>query len=113
MSKAVARKSGTDSVASPDGTVSGECLPGVPICDAASTQATAAGASTVRVNGIGVVRIGDKMKSHPHGCACPNHAPALSSSSSTVRVNGKGLGRVGDAYSGHIISSGSSNVRAG
>jgi hypothetical protein len=38
---------------------------------------------------------------------------ALTSFSSSVFVNGKGVGRIGDEYSGHTISSGSSNVFAG
>jgi uncharacterized Zn-binding protein involved in type VI secretion len=114
MAQAVARKNNTDTVFSPDGTVSGECSPGVPQCDAPSIQSTLEGSSNVFINGIGAVRIGDAMKTHTHGCGCVNHSPTLSTSSSTVFVNGKGLGRLGDAYDGnHRISSGSSNVLAG
>ena len=69
----------------------------------------------VRVNGIGVVRIGDAVTVHTMSDCVPE-SPALSSGSSTVRVNGKGVGRLGDNYAGdgsNIIQSGSSNVRAG
>ena len=100
----VARKSGTDTVASPDGTGAG--------CASPTTQATDAGSNDVIVNGIGAVRQGDVMKTHP-GPGCGPHSPALSSFSSTVIVNGKGVGRLGDAYNGHVISSASLDVIAG
>jgi uncharacterized Zn-binding protein involved in type VI secretion len=107
MGQAVARKSEIDTVASPDGT--GIC------CVDASIQATEVGSTNVFVNGIGVVRLGDVMKTHQYpGPCCNDHAPPLTTSSSTVFVNGKGIGRKGDAYGGdHIISSGSPNVYAG
>ncbi len=102
---AVARKGGKDSVASPDGSGPG--------CGSPSTQATDEGSSNVFVNGIGVVRQGDRMRSHPEP-GCLPHAPALSIQSTTVFVNGRGIGRKDDAYGGsHIISSGSNNVFAG
>jgi uncharacterized Zn-binding protein involved in type VI secretion len=100
----IARKSGTDSVASPDGTGDG--------CASPTTQATDAGSNDVIVNGIGAVRQGDSMKTHP-GPGCGPHAPTLSSFSSTVIVNGKGVGRLNDAYNGHTITSASSDVVAG
>lgn len=101
---AVARGNGTDSVATPHGTGKN--------CNSPTTQATAACSGNVFVNGIGVVREGDAMKSHP-APGCVPHAPGLSSFSSTVKVNGKGVGRKGDEYTGHTISSGSGNVIAG
>lgn len=110
---AVARMSGTDIVASPDGNPSPPCPGPIPRCDSPSIQATQAGSGDVRVNGIGVVRAGDAMKPHKHGCGCPMHAPTLSSFSGTVRVNSKGVGRLFDNYSAHVIASGSGNVFAG
>jgi uncharacterized Zn-binding protein involved in type VI secretion len=112
---AVARKSGFDSVQSPDGNPAPPCGPPTdpPSCLAPSVQATDAGSSTVTINGIGVVRRGDAMLSHPFGCFCSAHAPALSTASAHVTVEGRGLARVGDAYDGHIISSGSANFSDG
>jgi uncharacterized Zn-binding protein involved in type VI secretion len=49
----------------------------------------------------------------PAGIACVPHQVPLTKFSSTVFVNGKGVGRKGDEYSGHTITSGSSNVFAG
>lgn len=102
-----ARKDSTDTVASPDG--SGAC------CGSPSTQSTDEGSSNVYVNGIGVVREGDKMITHDFdGPCCNPHAPVLSTYSSSVYVNGKRVGRKGDKYGGdHEISSGSSNVYFG
>lgn len=103
---AIARKSSTDTVASPDG--SGHC------CKDPSTQSTDQGSDNVFVNGIGVVREGDAMITHLYNGPCCNpHAPVLSTFSGTVWCNGRRVGRVGDAYDGHIISSGSPNVFAG
>lgn len=114
MGMPVARKDQVDSVACIDGTLNGECEPGVPRCDGPSTQATNDGATNVRVNGIGVVRLGDAMKPHTYGCFCPIHAPALSTCSASVRVNGLGIARIGDEYSsGHVISTGAGDVSAG
>lgn len=100
----IARKSGTDTVASPDGTGFN--------CASPTTQATAAGSDDVIVNGIGAVRQSDAMKTHP-APGCGPHAPTLSSFSSTVIVNGKGVGRLGDSYNGHSITSASTDVIAG
>jgi uncharacterized Zn-binding protein involved in type VI secretion len=100
----IARKSGTDSVASPDGSGSK--------CKSPSTSATNVGSSNVFVEGVGVVREGDTMASHP-GPGCSPHAPALSTFSGTVFANNKKIGRKGDAYDGHTITSGSSKVFAG
>lgn len=107
MGQPIARKSSTDTVASPDG--SGIC------CVDPTTQSTDVGSSDVRANGIGVVRQDDAMIAHTFpGPCCAIHAPALSTFSSTVRINGKWAGRQGDFYGGdHKISSGSSNVRCG
>ena len=98
---AVARKDGTDSIATNHG------------CDA--TTVTDQGSSDVFVNSIGAVRSGDLCAVHtiPSGPACVPHTVSLSSHSSTVFVNGKGVGRLGDAYNGHTLTSGSSNVFAG
>ena len=98
---AIARKSGTDTIATNHG------------CD--GTTVTDQGSSTVNVNGIGAVRDGDLCQTHliPSGIICVSHVVALTSFSSSVFVNGKGVGRVGDEFSGHTISSGSSNVFAG
>jgi uncharacterized Zn-binding protein involved in type VI secretion len=99
-----ARKSGTDTVASPDGTGFN--------CASPTTQATAAGSDDVIVNGIGAVRQGDAMTTHP-APGCGPHAPTLTTHSSTVIVNGKGIGRLGDAYNGHTITSASADVICG
>jgi uncharacterized Zn-binding protein involved in type VI secretion len=97
----VARKNGTDTIATNHG------------CD--GTTVTKDGSGDVFVNGIGAVRAGDLTEVHtvPAGIACVPHQVPLTSFSSTVFVNGKGLGRLGDQYSGHTITSGSSNVFAG
>jgi uncharacterized Zn-binding protein involved in type VI secretion len=100
----VARKGGTDSVASPDG--SGDK------CKSPSTSATDVGSDNVFVESVGVVREGDTMASH-NGPECTPHAPALSTFSGTVYANGKKIGRKGDSYSDHTITSGSSKVIAG
>ena len=102
---AVARGNGTEPVATAHGAGRG--------CNSPTTQATDACSGDVFVNGIGVVREGDPMKSHP-APGCSPHAPGLGSFSGTVKVNGKGMGRQGDIYpGGHTISSGSGNVNAG
>lgn len=98
---AVARKSGTDSVATNHG------------CD--GTTATLDGSTDVFVNNIGVVRQGDLNTEHRfggRGCSSKHQVP-LSTASATVFVNGKPIGRLGDAYGGETITSGSPNVFAG
>jgi len=86
-----------------------------------TTQASDAGSGNVFVNGIGVVRQGDAMVSHPDGNPCVSspvdHAPTLSTFSGNVFVNGKAIGRIGDKYDSdghydHTITSGSGNVSA-
>lgn len=103
----VARKDQTDTVQSPDG--SGAC------CADPSVQYTDEGSDNVFVNGIGVVREGDKMIIHDFdGPCCNPHQPVLDSYSSSVFINGKRVGRKGDTYGGdHVISSGSSSVFIG
>ena len=90
--------------------------------DTDTTQSSDEGSGNVYANNIGVVRRGDKMKSHPHGDPCVpsavNHAPPLDTYSPNVYANNKQIGRIGDHYDGdgtsqtHAISSGSSNVFA-
>jgi hypothetical protein len=64
--------------------------------------------------GIGVVREGDAMISHPAPvCGCSPHAPTLSVFSAFVYANNLRIGRVGDAYDGHIISTGAPTVTDG
>jgi len=118
---AVARMSGTDTVACTDGAKGASCAKNKWHWDSGTTQATDAGSANVFINGIGAVREGDIMKTHPDGVPCVgspvNHAPALSTFSSNVFVNGKALGRLGDKYDAdghmdHTISSGSPNVFA-
>ena len=102
---AVARGKGTDTVDTDHGTGRN--------CRSATVQTTDGCSPDVFVNGIGVVREGDPVITHP-AAGCSDHAPGLGSFSATVKVNGKGLGRVGDNYpGGHIISSGSEDVNAG
>lgn len=102
-----ARKDQHDDVQAPDGT--GEC------CADPSIQKTDEGSDNVFVNGIGIVREGDKMIVHNYpGPCCDPHAPVLTTFSSTVFINGKGAGRKGDMYGGdHEIITGSSNVFIG
>jgi uncharacterized Zn-binding protein involved in type VI secretion len=97
---AVARKNGTDSIATNHG------------CSA--TTATDTGSSDVFSNNIGVVRRGDLTAVHtvPVGDSCPPHQVPLTSFSPTVFANNKNIGRVGDQYSGHTITSGSPTVFA-
>jgi uncharacterized Zn-binding protein involved in type VI secretion len=102
---AAARKGGTDSVSVPHG--SGDN------CASPSSSSTAAGSGNVFVNGVGAVRKGDAVASHPN-VGCSPHAPGLSAGSGTVKVNGKDFGRLGDSYGcGASITSGSANVFVG
>lgn len=69
------------------------------------------GSTTVKVNGKGVVRLGDRVASH--GLAPHAPTPPMVESSSTVKADGIGIVRSGDAANcGHTIS-GSDNVNAG
>lgn len=125
---AVARKGGTDSVTCTDGAKGTPCAfdgNGNPIAwhwDTGTTQATNVGSTKVFSQGVGVVRQGDAMKTHPDGNPCTSsaidHAPTLSTFSSKVFVEGKGIGRFGDKYNSdghysHTISTGSPKVFAG
>lgn len=69
----------------------------------------------VFVNGIGVVRLGDKVTAHPFpSSGCQTHEPTLAVGSSTVFINGKAAGRKDDTYGcGAKITSGSGNVNIG
>jgi uncharacterized Zn-binding protein involved in type VI secretion len=98
---AISRKGGTDTISTGHG------------CDA--TTVTNQGSDNVRVNGIGVVRIGDLQQTHLIlvGISCVPHALTLSSGSSTVRANGRGIGRKGDSYGPETLTTGSENVFAG
>lgn len=124
----VARKNMTDTVNSPHGTTKTVTIVtkstdanGVvttttstsTTCSTPSVQHTQEGSSDVLVNGIGAVRVGDKMTAH-NNSSCSSHQPALSIGSSSVFVNGRSIARIGDIYgSDEIISSGSPNVFAG
>jgi uncharacterized Zn-binding protein involved in type VI secretion len=98
---AVSRKDGTDSISTNHA------------CDA--TTVTKDGSGDVFVNSIGAIRAGDLCEVHTFrvGNSCVPHQVPLTSYSSTVFVNGKGVGRLGDQYSGHDVTSGSSDVFAG
>ena len=100
--RAAARGSGSDQVYSRTGT-GREC---------ASPLRTSTGqcSSTVFVNGIGAVRIGDRVAPHALGGCGPDNS-GLTTSSSTVFVEGRGMGRIGDEYtSDNTITTGSQNV---
>lgn len=109
----VARKDMVDVVHSPDG--GGISDHDKPECKIESDQATAEGSATVFVNGIGVVRQGDKMKKH-RGPDCEDHEPVLTTYSPNVYADGKLIGRLGDHYDSenpdHVIITGSPNVFA-
>lgn len=83
-------------------------------CDAApGVTATDACSGDVFINGIGAVRQGDAVQSHPFP-SCAVHAPGLVTFSGTVRINGVGAGRKGDTYGcGALILTGSSTVNIG
>ena len=119
---AIALKNGSSTVAATDGAKGAACGKNVWHWNTPTTQASDTGSSDVLIEGIGAVREGDTMVSHPDGDPCVpapvNHAPALSTYSTTVFVNGKGIGRVGDKYNSdghydHTITSGAGTVFAG
>ena len=67
----------------------------------------------VFVNGIGVVRVGDRVKNHPKS-GCSPDTSTLTKGSSTVFVNGKAAGRIGSQYTAdNTITSGSKDVFIG
>lgn len=85
-------------------------------CDAAPDETSTNECSgDVFVNGIGVVRFGDKVTEHPFpSSGCQTHEPTLVGGSTTVFINGKAAGRNGDSYGcGATITSGSNNVNIG
>jgi uncharacterized Zn-binding protein involved in type VI secretion len=96
---AIARKDGVDTVSINHPTCQGSTV-------------TDAGSADVFVNGIGIVRKDDVVKSHTFAPpACPSHAPGLVTFSPDVFVNSLNVGRLGDKYGcGASISSGSPNV---
>ena len=102
---AVARAAGTDTVYSLTGTGFN--------CNSPMNTTTGEGSPNVFVNGIAVVREGDKVGVHPRS-GCSTDTSVLTTFSATVFVNGKGIGRLGDQYtSDNTITSGSSTVFAG
>ena len=119
---AAALSGGASSVSCTDGAKGASCGTGKWKWDVATTQASAAGSSTVLIDGKAPVLEGDAMASHPDGTICTsspsNHAPKLSSYSSTVFADGKAIGRVGDVYNSddhmsHTITTGSETVFIG
>ena len=102
---AAARSSGQDRVFSRTGVGRG--------CGSPMQTVTGPGSSTVLINGVGAIRIGDRVGVHPRA-GCSTDISTLSSSSSTVFVEGRGVGRIGDEYtSDNVIISGSTNVFIG
>ena len=88
---AVARMSGTDTVTCTDGAQGSACAfsKSGPVgwhWDTPTTQASDAGSSDVKVNGIGVVREGDAMASHPDGNPCVG-SPVNRSNSTLLSVS--------------------------
>jgi uncharacterized Zn-binding protein involved in type VI secretion len=99
---AAARGNGSDSVFSKTG--AGRK------CRFPRSTATNGCSGNVFINGIGAVRIGDAVASHPRAGCAPDTS-TLTSASSKVFVNGRGAGRIGDQYtSDNTITSGSSTV---
>lgn len=104
MSEA-ARGDGVDTVASLTGTG--------PNCAFPMTTATDECSDSVFVDGIGIVREGDKVAAHPAaGCGLDNSV--LTTFSASVKINNKGAGRKGDQYTpDNTITSGSSTIFIG
>ena len=83
-------------------------------CDATTTTDACSG--NVIVNGKGVVRFGDAVKSHDYPAPpCTPHAPTMDTlCTEKVIINGQKTAYKGSKYGGsHIITSGSSNVTVG
>jgi uncharacterized Zn-binding protein involved in type VI secretion len=99
-----ARGAGRDRVQSVDGTGKK--------CRVPMGTRTLSCATNVIVNGIGVVRIGDRVAPHPRS-GCSLDKSVLTKSSRKVIVNGRGAGRMGDKYGPNTIVSGSVNVIIG
>lgn len=103
----VARKGGTDKVNTVHNSIGSKCK------DAPKIIATDAGSSDVFAEGVGVVRVGDKVQIHNQP-GCIPHAPTLAVGSGTVFANNKALGRKGDTYGGgEKITTGAATVIAG
>ena len=101
----IARGNGADTVHSETGS-------GV-LCYSSTDTTTDECSSDVFVNGIGVVRQGDKVKPHNKG-GCTTDESVITDGSSTVFVNGKAVARLGDHYtSDNTITSASGDVLAG
>lgn len=114
--------SGASTIQCTDGAKGTSCGPGKWLWDVPTIQPSLDGSINVKINGYGVVRIGDTMTAHPDGTICTStpvlHSPALSTSSTTVLANGLGIGRIGDKYNSdghmdHNIITGSTNVFIG
>lgn len=102
---AVARGNGKDYVLSKTGLGKG--------CSQPMITKTSECSSDVFVNGIGVVREGDKVTIHNKNGCIPDES-VLSKGSSKVFVNRKPVGRIGDQYTpDNIIISGSPTVFCG
>ena len=103
----VARKDGADTVDTVHNSIGSDCNV------KPTTIATDAGSSDVFAEGVGVVRVGDKVQIH-NKPKCIPHAPTLAGGSGTVFANGKAIGRKGDTYAeGEKITSGAGTVIAG
>lgn len=99
---AAARGDGTESVFSKTGTGDE--------CNDPMTTSTNLCSDKVFVEGIGVVRQGDRVASHPKS-GCSTDTSVLTTFSSKVFIEGKGAGRIGDQYTGdNTITSGSAKV---
>lgn len=103
----VARKDGTDQVDTVHKSIGSQCK------DAPTIIATDEGSKDVFAEGVGVVRVGDKVQVH-NLPGCTPHAPPLAVGSKTVFANGKAIGRKGDTYEvGEKILTGANSVIAG
>ena len=120
---AIAKKDGQSSISATDGIIGSLCgvKPNRYNWNTPSTQVSDGGSDDVFVEGVGVVRDGDAMETHPDGSPCTvsaiNHTPTLSTFSNNVFANGKAIGRIGDKYNqgtsfDHTIITGASTVIA-
>lgn len=76
--------------------------------DSAGGTITGPGASQVRINGVPVALLGDRVASHGNG----SHSSAsMVEASTVVRINGVGIVRAGDAASCGHAATGSTRVR--
>lgn len=80
--------------------------------DGFGPRASIAGSSNVKVNGIGVLRVGDAFAPHCKKSSC--HPGTVSAGSGTVKVNGQPAARIADMLDcGSAVAQGSPNVVAG